>query len=232
MKELRKAQSEGKLPEAARLYMGETKPVEELYDVDNDPHELKNLATSPEHKKVLDRMRAAQEKWAIETRDVGLIPEPDLEERGRQAGSRYQVIRSEKAMRDLRALVDAVNRNENPELIRGALNHPDPAFRYWALVGVGKTDKEHVQKAASDGSPVVRIAALRAAAVSFGDDSAIPKLAAEMANGNVYQRLHAAQALDALGKRAAPARAALEAASKDPNEYIKRIAEHALAMLL
>jgi arylsulfatase A-like enzyme len=232
MKELRKAQKEGTLPEAARLYMGETKPVEELYDVDNDPHELKNLATSSEHRMVLDRMRGAQEKWAIETRDVGLIPEPDLEERGKQAGSRHQVMRSEKAMQDLRALVDAVNRKEKPDLIRGALTHPDPAFRYWGIVAIGNTDKEHVQKATSDPAPTVRIAALRAAALYFGDDSAVPKLAAEMAKGNVYQRLHAAQALDALGKRAAPARAALEAASKDPNEYIKRIAEHALAMLL
>ena len=94
--------------------------------MENDPHELKNLATSPAHQKILERMRAMQEKWALETRDVGLIPEPDLEERGKKAGSRYQVLRqpgSEKYIRDLRTLVDAVNRDNNPKLVRESATH-------------------------------------------------------------------------------------------------------------
>lgn len=240
MKELRKAQKAGTLPEAARLFMGETKPPEELYDVDNDPHELKNLADSPAHKKVLDRMRAAQEKWALDTRDVGLIPEPDLEERGTKTRTRYQVLRqpdSVKFIRDLRTLVEAVNRDTKPQLIRTASSHPDPAFRYWSIVGLSKTSasanaaKDLIVKAMSDPAPAVRIAALRASVIHFDDDSAVPKLAAEMSNENVYVRLHAAQALDALGKRAAPAKPELEAALKEQNEYVKRIAEHAMAAL-
>ena len=43
-------------PEAARLFMGETKPVEELYDIQNDKYELRNLTDSPQHKAVLERM--------------------------------------------------------------------------------------------------------------------------------------------------------------------------------
>src|SRR3954463_14977181 len=107
MKELRRAQREGRLPQAARLYMGETKPVEELYDVDGDPHELKNLANSPKHKTVLEKLRAVQEKWAGDPREAGLIPEPILEDRGKKAGARYHVLRqpdSEKYIRALRTL--------------------------------------------------------------------------------------------------------------------------------
>jgi arylsulfatase A-like enzyme len=240
MQELRRAQKEGKLPAAAKLYMAETKPVEELYDVENDPHELKNLASSPAHQKILERMRTMQEKWSLTTRDVGLIPEPDLEERGKKAGSRYQVLRqpgSEKYIRRLRALVDAVNHDNNPKLVRDSATHSDPAFRYWALIGLGKTAasaaaaKHVIAKATSDPEPTVRIAALRAAAVHLGDDSAVPCLAAEMKSDNLYVRLHAVQALDALGSRAAGARQAFTTALSDSNEYVKRVAEHAIAAI-
>lgn len=236
MQELRRTQKEGKLPAAAKQYMAETKPAEELYDVQADPHELKNLSDSAAHRKVLDRMRAIQEKWALDTRDVGLIPEPDLEERGKKAGTRYSVLRqpgSEKYLRDLRALVDAVNRGGNPKLVRDSLTHPDAAFRYWAVIGLGQTvdQRKDVLKATSDPEPTVRIAALRVAAMHLGDDSAIAKLGAEMKSANPYVRLHAAQSLDALGSRAAPAKQALQTALADGNEYVKRVAEHAMAGL-
>ena len=52
-----------------------------------------------------------------------------------------------------------------------------------------------------------------------------------MKSGNIYVRLHAAQALDALGSRAAGARQALTTALNDPNEYVKRVAEHAIAAI-
>ncbi|HYI97925.1 MAG TPA: sulfatase-like hydrolase/transferase [Bryobacteraceae bacterium] len=240
MNELRKAQAEGKLPEAAKLFMGENKPVEELYDTENDTHELKNLASLPEHKKTLERMRNAQLKWALETRDTGLIPEPDLEERGKQAGNRYSVLHqsgSEKYLRDLWAFADSVNRNPDQQILRRSLTNLDPAFRYWSIIGLTKTTasanaaKQDILKATADPDPSVRIAALRAAALHLGDDSAIPKLASEMTSANVYVRLHAAQALDALGGRAAPAKPALQTALKDESEYVKRIAEHAISAL-
>jgi N-sulfoglucosamine sulfohydrolase len=55
MKELRRLASEGRTPEAARLFMADSKPVEELYDIQNDRYELRNLTDSPEHKPILER---------------------------------------------------------------------------------------------------------------------------------------------------------------------------------
>jgi hypothetical protein len=37
----------GLLNDVQAKYWKETKPVEELYDVINDPHEINNLATNP-----------------------------------------------------------------------------------------------------------------------------------------------------------------------------------------
>ncbi len=222
MKELRRLQREGKLPPAARLMMSAAKPVEELYDAEADPHELRNLAEDPAHRAALERLRAEHERWSLETRDLGLIPEPIVDELGRRYGSRYAILRqadSEQYLRRLRALVDAVNRKQNAPLVQAALADPDPAFRYWAVIG-----SEATPALLKDPHPAVRIAA--AAKLRH-----VPTLAAELAGVNPWARLQAAIALDELGPAAAPARAALEAARKDANEYVVRVAEHAVRQL-
>jgi hypothetical protein len=68
------------LPPVQAAYF-KPKPDEELYDLRNDPWELNNLASSPEHKQLLATMRAKLEKWFVETDDRGRVPESqeDLE---------------------------------------------------------------------------------------------------------------------------------------------------------
>jgi hypothetical protein len=41
-----------------------------------DPHEIRNLAGSPEHREVLDRLRAVLDRWIEETGDQGRVLEP------------------------------------------------------------------------------------------------------------------------------------------------------------
>ncbi|MEM7384291.1 MAG: heparan N-sulfatase, partial [Verrucomicrobiota bacterium] len=45
------------------------RPTEELYDTQNDPHELTNLATKPEYEKTLSALRVALDQWAERTGD-------------------------------------------------------------------------------------------------------------------------------------------------------------------
>lgn len=78
MREMRRLNAEGRLSGAAALFFRETKPVEELFDTEADPHEVVNLADRPEHAETLKRMRAALERWQEEVYDSGLIPEPLL----------------------------------------------------------------------------------------------------------------------------------------------------------
>jgi len=68
------------------LFMAPEKPSEELYDLDTDPYEVRNLAGSPEHQSVLARMRQALETWQKGTGDLGLVPEAELRERMRPGG--------------------------------------------------------------------------------------------------------------------------------------------------
>ena len=70
---------EGKLPPAQSRFW-QTKPAEELYDLETDPDEVNNLADSPEHRETLERLRSATHDFLITTRDVGFLPEPLMHE--------------------------------------------------------------------------------------------------------------------------------------------------------
>jgi len=89
MQEMRRLNAEGKLKGPQMQYFEPTKPVEELYDTQSDPHEVNNLASDPKYKDVLERMRKVHAKWVKETGDIGLIPEPEFDEMKRP-GSKWQ----------------------------------------------------------------------------------------------------------------------------------------------
>lgn len=59
-----------------KLLFAETRPVEELYDLATDPHEVTNLAADPKHKATLDAMRKKLADWEENTGDRGRKPEP------------------------------------------------------------------------------------------------------------------------------------------------------------
>lgn len=86
MKEWRRLAAAGKLVFPQTTFFAPTKPVEELYDTQTDPHEVHNLSALPEHKATLERLRAAHESWRRETNDLGLVPEAELNERVRPGG--------------------------------------------------------------------------------------------------------------------------------------------------
>jgi N-sulfoglucosamine sulfohydrolase len=78
----RELNAEGRLNATQRLWFAKTKPPEELYDLERDPHEINNLAESPKHREKLNELRAALDKWIIETGDMGAIAETELIARG------------------------------------------------------------------------------------------------------------------------------------------------------
>jgi len=68
------------------LFFRAEKPQEELYDLQDDPHEVRNLADSLAHGPVLARLRRTLDTWQRDTGDLGLVPELDLRERMRPGG--------------------------------------------------------------------------------------------------------------------------------------------------
>lgn len=78
----RRLNGQGELTGPQTIFFSATKPREELYDVLADPHEIRNLADSPEHQHVLSEMRAALDKWMTDTRDLGAVSEDELVKRG------------------------------------------------------------------------------------------------------------------------------------------------------
>ena len=68
------------------LFFRPEKPPEELYDTESDPHEINNLAASPQHQATLKKMRTVLAQWQKDTKDLGLMPEDQLRERMRPGG--------------------------------------------------------------------------------------------------------------------------------------------------
>jgi arylsulfatase A-like enzyme len=71
---MRAAFKQGKLPPEQAAYF-QKKAKEELYDLEKDPFELRNLVDNPASSGTLQKMRAALDHWIIETNDEGRIQE-------------------------------------------------------------------------------------------------------------------------------------------------------------
>jgi len=78
----RKWAAEGKLTGPQKLFFAPTKPKEELYDTETDPHEIKNLADDPAYADKLKELRGALDQWVKDTKDLGEVPEDELIRRG------------------------------------------------------------------------------------------------------------------------------------------------------
>jgi uncharacterized sulfatase len=84
MRTWRRLAFEGKLNKTQMLFMSRTKPKEELYDLDTDPHEINNIidVESVEIQSVRKELSGALDKWVKDTNDLGEVPERELIKRG------------------------------------------------------------------------------------------------------------------------------------------------------
>ncbi len=72
---LRQWHAAGKLDAVQELLFRQTRPVEELYDVHQDPKEINNLANDPAYAGKLVELRGRLDRWMEETGDQGREPE-------------------------------------------------------------------------------------------------------------------------------------------------------------
>jgi uncharacterized sulfatase len=112
------------------LFMAPEKPPEELYDLESDPYEIRNLAGSPAHQAVMARMRAALDRWQKETADLGLVPERELRERMRPGGVWVKV-----------AAPSIAETTQRPGAVRLTLSSATPGASFAYTTDAGETPR-------------------------------------------------------------------------------------------
>lgn len=183
-----------------------SKPTEELFDTENDPWEINNLASKPEYQSVLLRMRKANQDWMLCIKDTGFIPEADLMDRTKGTTS-YDYMRSGKFK--LEPIINAAelattpNVKNIPKLIN-LLQNSDAAIRYWGATGLlilgdkAKPAIAALKVAAMDNSSNVATAASEALYNLGEKELARKSLVTVLDSPNSFARTHAITTLDYL----------------------------------
>jgi uncharacterized sulfatase len=207
------------------------KPSEELYDLQSDPWETNNLIASKTHAGDLERLRAAQDAWLLETRDLGLIPEAE-----RLSIAKGSALAD--AFKDwpfhhiLDAAKLAANRAEGVEKLTPLLKHENAAVRYWGVMG-------HLIRGSADAAALKPLLQDTSASVRIASAEALGEIDTLLASANVDQKpymeaLEALNALDRLKSRLGPKKdTVLALPAKAPQtvdrrlkEYVARLMEH------
>ncbi len=185
-----------------------TKPVEELYDTENDPWEVNNLAGNSEYINVLERMRAANKEWVTRINDTGFIPEADRVERAGETAM-YDYVRNGNI--DLQGIMNAaeigtLGKIENIDKLKSYLKSDESAIRYWGATGllILKNEAapaiEELKAATADESAnVVSMAA--EALYNLGEKEIAKKaLLRVLKNPNEFARCHALNVIDCINE--------------------------------
>jgi uncharacterized sulfatase len=212
----KKLHDDGKLTPAQAVFWN-TKAPEELYDLQSDPDEVNNLARSPEHEKVLVRLRMAQRDLAFRIHDVGFLPEGEIHSRAQ--GSTPYEMGHDASRYPFQLIFNTADRAsllraEDFPALKKAFRDRDSAVRYWAALGMLMREKagvdsarEELLAALKDTSPYVRVVAAEALG-RFGSEADL-KLAlatlvdlGPMDRNGVFVSVAALNAIDALGQKA------------------------------
>lgn len=212
---------QGRANTAQSLFWQTPKAPEELYDLQNDPDEVRNLAGSSAHRAVLEKLRGALRTHLEAIRDVCFLPEGEMHARA-QGSTPYDMARDDSKY-PLRRIIDAAELASGldpaaiPELTT-RLGDADSAVRYWAAMGFLMRGGDAVLKgqavlrrALSDPSPYVRIVAARAL-IQFAPEAQHAEaltVLREFASAEKHGALVAVPALaaiEALGPKAASLR--------------------------
>ena len=155
----------GKLEGPTKQFF-EPKQVEHLYDCDADPHQVNNLAESPEHRETLLKLRGELSVLLKEMPDLSFYPESFLTENAME----NPVSFGQEHRQEIGKLVDVADlgfhsfSDARPKLEQ-ALKSTDPMERFWAATVCASFGEQAASLASAvrplltDESNVVRIRA-------------------------------------------------------------------------
>lgn len=221
-------------PAQSRFF--DRKPFEELYDLEQDPHQLVNLIGDRSQAARLARFRKALDEHMRAIRDNGFAAEGE-EGEGYAAARDRTLYPLARIMR----VANAAARGDGRNAMRLAalLRHGNAIIRYWAATGLvilgenAAGARQALRRAvADDSASSVRIACAEALCNLGEPDAGLAELERAIACGQpLPRRLMALNALDAIGTMALPVLPAIKAIVEDEEDYVLRAARYLAAVL-
>ncbi len=241
MKAMRKLHAEGKLPAASALWMANVRPAEELYDLEKDPWETRNLADDPAYANIKKHLRQALQEWMIQTRDTGLLPEPEMLHTAKQYGGECRIFQQSGAQQRVEKLLKLAIIASQPQktdlaVIDNALADADPAARYWAALALRgdiyerQTQQKKLSQLCIDDNSCVRIAAAWSLSILGEGEKGVSVLEKELKRPEQTDDSlqFALKVLDTFGPESRTALQTVQALydHKKDHKYIARIGKH------
>lgn len=199
---MRKLHEEGKLNELQGRIYNPTRPTEELYDLKSDPNETKNLAADPKYAKQLAKLRKILYDWMVETKDLGLTPEPIAEDLGKKYGNKYNILQAKENTNLIPQLIKTIEAGEKKKskTLRKLLETGNDCQKYWAATWLGvnkdKQSEPALKKLTESETPAVRIASLLALHRIKPNDEYLKGLTNEINNPNAIVGMYAMNAIE------------------------------------
>ncbi len=234
----------GELNEAQSAFW-KSKPPEELYDVQQDPHNVNNLADDPQYQDDLLRLRTANSDWVRRIHDVGFLPEAEMISRAETQGQTiYETGQSDALPLDQiieTAEMASVGDPANLDKLIAELVSQESAVRYWAATGCAIMGKQAAPArdaliaCLDDPSPSVVVACAEALYYLGEKDRSLAALTQVLQHDEEMARTHALNVLRLMEEDARPALAAVQTLidSIDPEsrQYDLRAAQYVVSSL-
>ncbi|MEZ6059011.1 MAG: sulfatase-like hydrolase/transferase [Planctomycetaceae bacterium] len=237
-KEMRRLLAEGRLHPESAQFLAPQRPADELYDLQNDPFELHNLAGDPQRAELLARLQQECSRWQLDVRDAQLIPEPILDAEEQQIGSRWGILHQNGGQQRCEqllniALIARQPAAEDAATLRASAASDDAAVRWWAATGLGNLpavsdeDIRTLTARLTDASGAVRVAAARGLHRAGRTEDALPTVVTALSDNSEFVRHAALVELDDMGSAAAAAKETVKSMNAS-GEYVKRMVDHIL----
>jgi hypothetical protein len=254
MQEMRKVEAAGELKGPEKLFFADRKPLEELYDTQQDPHEIENIAGKAEMERELNRLREALDVFLDETDDTGFIPEMGLKSWldgewprppetipvygvpaeaqvfGKPLKHYVDTLNGTERLKRLRAIKTLGLASEAAPLLRDALDDYDAGVAHWAAVSLGhlgdasEETLDALLKALERNEISAKLGAARGLVLLGHVDKAMPVLKEAITHENEYARLSAVETLEIVGIEYPGVRKLLETVMKEKGGYPRRVA--------
>lgn len=203
--------SAGRLNKLESSLIAPRQPNEYLFDLDNDPWQIHNLAEDAAYKEKLVHFRGALQDHLKEIRDVNFMPEYELAARSKRT-TPYEFRKDEKIypFEEILAIANmAGDKQAIPQQV-AKLKDENGIVRYWAAIGLDAQDdavepfKQEILESLNDPYPPAQIALAGIACKVFQNKKAAELLKRWARSEDTFASLQAVQTIEYMRSNAKP----------------------------